>query len=513
MRVPHTWFSTEFDHSRRVLRSRLRDLFASPRRWGALPLACALLVTALAGGLASCGESPASPSPAAEVLPGTSPVPEAEEAALPELDLDNLLIRYPGEEVWTDLAALIPAPAAWAEQDLGGRNEIDYLGYDTLSGDPGIQGAFVDPQNGWLTFSYSMGLGPISDTCIYRTHDGGRTWEEVGALEGTGGDTGPLWFSLNCAAFLDDHRAILCTGLFLGAPVFYTADGGATWVLAELPEVSDGWQADSVSFSGAHGLLLSRIGEPAALVSQDYGASWEVLELPRPVYDAAGFLQVESLGNWDSQSLRMLGSLLPVEDITLYGLNLGESASLRGVLLERNGHLDFFPQVLYPLGSRADDSQIALRDYDGDGVEELAVYSNLGYESDQSIYRLYLFEAENSGFSLSAVLTGEDLVTQSEALIQSSYDPTTGQCTIEMGNQTWDLRFSSDLEPSGSARTDVLTADRCVSDSLDPLEASVYFHPEGQPDHELVCLRIPIRYDETSLIPEVQGASLERLSA
>lgn len=280
MRVPHTWFSTEFDHSRWILRSRLGDLFASPRRWGALPLACAVLVTALAGGLASCGESPTSPSPAVEVLPGTSPVPKAEEAALPELDLDNLLIRYPGEETWTDLAALIPAPAAWAQQDLAGRNEMDYLSYDTLSGDPGIQGAFVDPQNGWLTFSYSMGLGPISDTCVYRTHDGGRTWEEVGALEGTADGTGPLWFSLNCAAFLDDHRAVLCTGLFLGAPVFYTADGGASWALAELPEVSDGWQADSVSFSGAHGLLLSRGGEPAALVSQDYGATWEALEPP-----------------------------------------------------------------------------------------------------------------------------------------------------------------------------------------------------------------------------------------
>ena len=69
MRVPHTWFSTEFDHSRWILRSRLGDLFASPRRWGAPPLVCAVLVTALAGGLASCGESPTSPSPAAEVLP------------------------------------------------------------------------------------------------------------------------------------------------------------------------------------------------------------------------------------------------------------------------------------------------------------------------------------------------------------------------------------------------------------------------------------------------------------
>ena len=49
----------------------------------------------LAGGLASCGEPP------------TAPTLEAGAASLPELDLEGLRIRYPGEEDWTDQVQII----------------------------------------------------------------------------------------------------------------------------------------------------------------------------------------------------------------------------------------------------------------------------------------------------------------------------------------------------------------------------------------------------------------------
>lgn len=250
-RCPRTWFSTELHTGKRLLRTRLSDLLTAPKRRGTAPLVLALFLTLTAGSLAACTAA----------------------AQPPELDLAGLLIRYPQEEAWTDLASLIPAPAAWAEQELGGRNTIRSLDHDLLSRDPGIQGGFVDAQNGWLTFSSSRALGPISDTCVYRTHDGGHTWEEAGALEGDGA----LWSSVHCAAFLDDDHAVLCTGLFLDAPVFYTVDGGVTWERARLPYPD--LAADTLfEEDGRLVMTAHRYGSDASgtltLVSEDSGAVW-----------------------------------------------------------------------------------------------------------------------------------------------------------------------------------------------------------------------------------------------
>ena len=64
MNVPKTHFSTELHTGRRVLRRRLEDLFAAPRRRGVLPLACALLLVSMLGSLVACRTAPA-PSPSA----------------------------------------------------------------------------------------------------------------------------------------------------------------------------------------------------------------------------------------------------------------------------------------------------------------------------------------------------------------------------------------------------------------------------------------------------------------
>ena len=57
MRAPRTWFSTELRPGRRLLRARLGDLFAPPRRRGRWPLLAAVALTACLGPLVSCQEA------------------------------------------------------------------------------------------------------------------------------------------------------------------------------------------------------------------------------------------------------------------------------------------------------------------------------------------------------------------------------------------------------------------------------------------------------------------------
>lgn len=60
MNVPKTYFSTELHTGRRVLRRRLEDLFAAPRRRGVFPLVCALLLVSMLGSLVAC-DTPSAP--------------------------------------------------------------------------------------------------------------------------------------------------------------------------------------------------------------------------------------------------------------------------------------------------------------------------------------------------------------------------------------------------------------------------------------------------------------------
>lgn len=60
MKMPKTYFSTELHTGRRVLRRRLEDLFAAPRRRGVFPLVCALLLVSMLGSLVAC-DTPSAP--------------------------------------------------------------------------------------------------------------------------------------------------------------------------------------------------------------------------------------------------------------------------------------------------------------------------------------------------------------------------------------------------------------------------------------------------------------------
>lgn len=73
MRAPHTWFSTEFNSSKRFLKLRFRDLCAGPRRRGAVPVLLTLLCVSTLGAMVACDQAAApetqTPAATAEVIP------------------------------------------------------------------------------------------------------------------------------------------------------------------------------------------------------------------------------------------------------------------------------------------------------------------------------------------------------------------------------------------------------------------------------------------------------------
>ena len=96
MTAPKTYFSTELHTNQQALRCRLDDLFTAPRRRGAFPLVCALLLVSMLGSLVACDTAPAS----------TSPVPAPTESAGPAgqvwegVDVPDAVLSAAESYVW-----------------------------------------------------------------------------------------------------------------------------------------------------------------------------------------------------------------------------------------------------------------------------------------------------------------------------------------------------------------------------------------------------------------------------
>ena len=183
-------------------------------------------------------------------------------------------IVYPEPDVppaWTVLGPAVPAPREWAEQER--RNEAEtWAGVEPSY----LRMEMVSVLEGWMVASVSHGIGAGADNYIYRTHDGGVTWQEAAKLEEAGRYPGAV-------GFFDGLHAIVGIELSDGAPVFVTRDGGESWERAEFPAPvgADGWTASDVRCSGGAVTLMMAGGEPrreVRLVSRDWGETWEVEE-------------------------------------------------------------------------------------------------------------------------------------------------------------------------------------------------------------------------------------------
>lgn len=289
-------------------------------------------------------------------------------------------------EPWSDP---VPAPASWAEQDLAGRDQAETL----VDCEHWI--GMTSAENGWLVASVGAGVAH-ADTYVYRTHDGGRTWQETGRPEEA------LWYP-SCVAFLDDDRAIMGIGRLNGAPVYMTEDGGETWSELELPLPDDGltYEVGGIVFYGACGVItLYRENGYTAVTTDDYGKTWRqssarlaIEEDGSPAYlpFAPELLPTEQFDDrlHDNDPIRLLGEL-PEEGIRLYGLTWA-SVGIGGTLLtvEQDGE----PVILH-YDVEITPRSMEVSDYDRDGIKELVVEA----ASENGEPAAFLFTLEGADF-------------------------------------------------------------------------------------------------------------------
>ena len=125
---------------------------------------------------------------------------------------------------------------------------------------------------------------------IYRTRDGGATWQQVWQLEHAN-------VFLDFVAFFDARRGFAFSdpvdGAFL---VVRTEDGGATWTrVASVPEPLAGEAAfaasgtGAVALSGGQGWFATGGGATARVFrTRDFGVTWQVSTTPLPGGSTAG---------------------------------------------------------------------------------------------------------------------------------------------------------------------------------------------------------------------------------
>jgi|GEM_PF-1875743 len=140
--------------------------------------------------------------------------------------------------------------------------------------------SFSSANDGWLAVSSGVALG-TSYNFIFVTHDGGKTWSQIGnpndvyARVPTG------------AGFADNQIGFMCFRYEFSdfePAVCRTLDGGNTWekLSITLPEEYDAYHKTPLSpvFYGANGLLPIQLSDSSGyseiryLSSSDYGMTW-----------------------------------------------------------------------------------------------------------------------------------------------------------------------------------------------------------------------------------------------
>jgi photosystem II stability/assembly factor-like uncharacterized protein len=157
------------------------------------------------------------------VIPSPSPAPSPSESSQGPVTLTSMHMLTPGEGWATGKVSNGP-PAVLHTTDAGAE-------WQNVS-PPGAAPAFItttyflDPDHAWVATA-SPGGSDLSTVMIYRTADGGQTWDSGAPLSIQGGGPGPMdfidpqfgWFIADLGAGVG-HEAV---------EIFRTVDGGMQW--------------------------------------------------------------------------------------------------------------------------------------------------------------------------------------------------------------------------------------------------------------------------------------------
>ena len=202
----------------------------------------------------------------------TSVARAATEKPLPEREYVTGIAAFDGERAWvgryyrTEESAFLYETAdggkRWSQLSLPYPQDVPH-GFWANTFPPLLFGP--DRQRGVLVAGFP---GIAGATTIYRTSDGGRTWE-LG--------TGVTALSLRDYSFADaDNGWLLQQG---GARLFDTADGGRTWneridPNQEFPQLREAVQIEFTDAATGWALLRLESGRSRVLKSTDRGATW-----------------------------------------------------------------------------------------------------------------------------------------------------------------------------------------------------------------------------------------------
>jgi photosystem II stability/assembly factor-like uncharacterized protein len=292
------------------------DRAPARRRWSigrsmpsrALVAACsALVVVALvAAALLLPGHgSPAGPDVSSTASPGAAGTPVATQIATPFVrptPATPTPTIDPARAKVSD-AGMTRAGLIWALRDTGLDISTDngqtWHENPLPAGSKGANGtikaiAVVDPDTAFVAVGMSLAAGPgaksskgITTIAIYRTQNGGATWQTLKAKS----FEGDVFVEL---LFVDANAGFAVVEPVTSGPttIMHTLDGGANWTVTSSTALGYVRATDANTLWS----MSNSVGEPLLRVSRDAGATWSTV--PLPGVGAKVTLNLEVLPGW-----------------------------------------------------------------------------------------------------------------------------------------------------------------------------------------------------------------------